>query len=362
MRVRENLWLGLALLLASACSKGSPEKREVGSPTPGATHFALVGGTVVGIGSADVTILGAEIEAVGTAEPGIERVDVNGRFLVPAFIDSHVHLAYYSVAAELVSRGVIAAVDLAAPIETLGVPSAPLTLLPSGPMLTAVGGYPVTSWGAGGYGLEIATPEQAEAAVDRLFEAGAAVIKMPFTGEPTLDDATAKAVADRAHAHGLKVFAHALGAADAARAATAGVDVFAHTPTETLDAPTVAAFASRAVVSTLATFGGAQSLANFGALRAAGATVLYGTDLGNSRDAGIQLAEIEQLLQAGLDGAAILEAGTRAPARYFGLGELGEIAVGKRACLLVLEQDPLADPRTLARPLIVYVDGQRQGG
>jgi len=341
-----------------------PAVPQVGSgaepnATPAPRRFALVGGTVVGVGRRDITVQGANIEAVGQAEAAIERIDVSGSYLAPAFIDAHVHLTYFRAAEALLSRGVAAAVDLAAPLDSLTLSVAPLTLLQSGPMVTAIGGYPTASWGSAGYGLEVASREAAEAAVDQLFKAGAAIIKVPFTGEPTLSDEIASAVVARAHAHELKVVAHALSSAEAERAANAGVDLFAHTPTGALTETTLAAFSSRAVVSTLAAFGGsAQTVANLKALRARGTTVLYGTDLGNTRDAGIQASEIELLELSGLDGSAILEAGTSAPARYFGLSSLGELAVGKRAAILVLAEDPQAEPKTLAAPRAVYIDGQ----
>jgi imidazolonepropionase-like amidohydrolase len=358
---------GFCLLFLAACSGGG-RRGQSAEPAPGelssrpiSSSFALVGGTVVGQGRADVTIRDGRVAAVGASAGDAELVDVSGRFLVPAFIDAHVHLSYYPVARELVARGVVAAVDLAAPLDAFSLDVQPLTLLASGPMITAVAGYPTRSWGSEGYGLEVANAAEAEAAVDELFRAGAALIKTPFTEEPTLADDVVQALVARAHQHDLKVIAHALSASDARRAAAAGVDVLGHTPVEALDAATLDAFADKAVVSTLAAFGGgAAAVENVRALRQAGATVLYGTDLGNTRDAGIQASELALLELAGLDGAAILEAGTRAPARYFGLPELGEIAPGKRAALLVLAEDPLQTPTTLAHPVQVYVDGKLQ--
>ncbi len=356
----------LPLLLAAACStssapRGTPATETPTTERPSARHFALVGGTVVGVGRVDVTIRDAQVEAVGAAAEGVERVDVSGRFLAPAFIDSHVHLSYYPVGAQLLARGVVAAVDLAAPLDAFSVDVQPLTLLASGPMLTAVSGYPTQSWGSDGYGLEVASAAEAEAAVDALVKDGAALIKTPFTSAPTLADDVVAALVARTHEHGLKVFAHALAASDAQRAAAAGVDVLAHTPVEVLDAATIQAFSGRAVISTLSAFGGsAVTVQNLRDLRAAGARVLYGTDLGNSRDAGIQAAEILLLQQAGLDGAAILASGTSVPAEYLGLQGLGAIAPGKRAALLVLAQDPLENPETLAEPVQVYVDGRAQ--
>lgn len=318
----------------------------------------MVGGTVVGVGLADVTIRDGKIEAVGEAATEVEHVDATGRFLVPAFIDAHVHLTYYPVAEQLLNHGIVAAVDLAAPLDAFSVDVQPLTLLASGPMITAVQGYPTLDWGRDGYGLEVATPEAAKAAVDQLFADGAALIKTPFTSEPSLSAETVQAVVARAHEHQLKVVGHALEASAAARAASAGIDVLGHTPVEPLDEATLAAFSDKAVISTLAAFGGAPAtIANLKALRERGATILYGTDLGNTRDNAIQVAELQLLAQAGLDGAAILASGTTTPAAYFGFSDLGSITPGKRAALLVLAQDPLQTPETLAVPVQVYIDG-----
>jgi imidazolonepropionase-like amidohydrolase len=151
---------------------------------------------------------------------------------------------------------------------------------------------------------------------------------------------------------------HALSDPDAARAAAAGADLLAHTPVQPLADTTIAAWSTRTVITTVGAFGGtAVTVDNLRRLRAAGASILYGTDLGNTQTAGIDPNELELLQQAGLDGAAILAAGTRSPAAYWGLGDLGDLAPGKAASLLVLDADPVLDPLTLARPVQVYLDG-----
>jgi imidazolonepropionase-like amidohydrolase len=320
-------------------------------------HYVLSGGTVAGVGRADVEIRDGRIVAVGSVAGGVRRVDVSGKFLAPSFVDSHVHLAYRPRADELARGGVAAVVDLAAPEAFLSADVAPLRVIAAGPMITAVGGYPTESWGAGGYGREVDGPVEAAAAVDALHALGARVVKLPITDEPALDDAELAAATARAHQLGMKVVVHALGDREAARAARAGADVLAHTPVEALSENTLELWSDRAVVSTLSAFGGEQARANLAALRARGTRVVYGTDFGNTTAAGISAREIEELGRAGLDGAAILAAATREPALLFGLHELGAIAPGKRASLLVLDADPHAEPETCASPSAVYVDG-----
>lgn len=328
-----------------------------GSPS---LRFVLRGGNVFGVGKQNLLIDDGKVVAIDVADDAGERaVDVTGRFIVPGFIDSHVHLAYYPEgAAELASNGVVAVLDLAAPLDSLHVEHAPLRVLNAGPMITAPAGYPSNSWGANGYGFAVTTPAAGAAAVDMLLKAGVVAIKVPLTAAPTLDDATVKAVVDAAHAHGLKVYTHALEDENAARAGKDGVDVLAHTPTQALSDATLAVWQTRTVISTLSAFGGGDAaIANLQALRKGGARVLYGTDFGNTRVPGVQPAEITCLVAAGLDGASIVRAGTSVPAEFLGLMDLGSLTVGKRASFLVLAADPTSDPQTLTQPIAVYVDG-----
>jgi len=353
--------LAASSLVVVACGNRAAPRVE---PTPAdnvdaGDRVTLVGGTVVGSGPMDVVIEGKLI-ASGAARG--ETIDVSGKYLVPAFIDSHVHLTYHRVGTELAQSGVAAAVDMAAPLSSFGEATEPLVLLRAGPMITALGGYPTRSWGYGGYGLEIAAAADARQAVDDLERAGAGLIKIPLTAAPSMDLETATAVVQRAHELGLKVAAHALEEANAAMAASAGVDVLAHTPTEALSAATVEAFGGRALVSTLAAFGGSETAVdNLRRLRDEEVTVLYGTDLGNTRLPGIQPDEIALLASAGLSPQEIIDAGTRSPAGYWGFADLGAIAAGKRASFLVLPSDPLLDPAVLSAPEAVYLDGVRVG-
>lgn len=323
-------------------------------------HFVVAGATLPGVGVRDVEIRGRQIVAVGDVAPGTKRLDASGRFLVPALIDSHVHLAYLPKREELARGGVAGAVDLASPQAFLSEAHAPISLVASGPMITKSGGYPTQSWGKDGYGLEVDTPAAGANAVASLHGLGARVVKVPLDSGPTLDDATLAAVIEAAHARGMKVAAHALEQAHAARAAKAGVDVLAHTPLEPLDAPTLEAFGGRAVVSTLSAFGGAEARANLKALRARGTKVLYGTDFGNTTVTGASTSEIAELLLAGLEPKAVLDAMTVVPAEHWGLSGLGSIAPGKNASFLLLDADPLLDPRVLAKPSEVWIDGKRK--
>lgn len=333
------------LLLASGCA------------APGPTVFtqARVDGETVQLRVEEgrFTAVGPTVEHAGATV-----VDLGGRPVVPGFVDAHVHLAYRPASPEMLAGGIAAVVDWGAPLAQLADPPADLQFRGSGPMLTRPGGYPTRSWGSDGYGLET-EPADVEAAVDRLVEAGARVIKVPLQGPPAYDADTLRRIVVHAAGRDREVGVHALGAADAHTACTAGVGFLVHTPVERLPDETVAACAGTTVISTLTAFGGGtDTLENLRRLRAAGSTVLYGTDYGNTAIAGIQPAELAALQSAGLDGAAILQAATTAPAERFGF-ELG-IRPGLPASFLVLSGDPLVDPGVLGAPEQVWVAGRRR--
>jgi imidazolonepropionase-like amidohydrolase len=348
------------LLLVTACARDA--EHAVGAaptPPPYIVDGALdADGNAVRLGVSD----GSFVDAA-TLPPDTRVVDLTGRFVVPAFIDSHVHLAYYPVAADLPKGGIAGAVDFAAPLAALASPPTGVEVRQSGPMITPLFGYPTQSWGSGGFGLEVPTADEAAAAVDQLLDAGAAFVKTPLLGAQGVNDEMLAAIVARAHERGARVAVHTLGAVDAARAIASEVDLFAHTPAEALTPEQVAAWGDRAVVGTLSAFGATTAaLDNLRALAGAGALVLYGTDLGNSRDAAIQAAELDALVRGGFSGNDIVHSATDRPADYWGMNELGRLAPEKRASFLILAEDPSTAPLALTTPTAVVMNGEVVAG
>jgi imidazolonepropionase-like amidohydrolase len=336
----------IALVVLAAC--GSPQtiappagEAPAGrTPDGAAVRIAITGETIAQLAPASAT-------------------DATS-WLWPPIVDSHVHLAFYDVADQLPPTGIAAAVDLAAPERSLGElrrRGGPEVVF-AGPMLTHVDGYPLDAWGADGYGIGCDDAACVTAAVDRLAAAGARVIKIALDDDG-LAPALVPVAVQAAHRKGLRVAVHALSNAAAALAADENVDLLAHTPVEPLADATVAAWSKRAVISTLAAFGSsAAAIENLRKLRAAGATVLYGTDLGNTRDVGPSRDEVALLHRAGLDDDAITAAMTTTPAAYWKL-PFGAIAVGRDASFLVLDRDPRTDVSALLSPRAIYLRGRR---
>jgi imidazolonepropionase-like amidohydrolase len=288
---------------------------------------------------------GDRIQWVGSTRlaPGADdELEVDG-FLMPGAADRHVHIGLADPGAVLLG-GVTAVRDLAWPPEVifpladaseLSTFNGPL-IRAAGPMITAPGGYPTAErWAPPGTGLEIRGAEEAATAVEVLADRGAAAIKVSLNAEagPTPTDAELAATVQAAGERGLPVTVHVQGVGQAERALGAGVSEFAHCPWSERLSEAVLESAAKAVriVSTLDiwSFGNvtpelrtaADNMARF---RAAGGTVVYGTDLGNGAiPPGIDVREVLLLRETvGMTADEILEALVAGPLESGGPADL----------------------------------------
>jgi imidazolonepropionase-like amidohydrolase len=215
---------------------------------------------------------------------------------------------------------------------------------------------------------ELLTPPQATAEVRRKLAAGADAIKL-HTGAITdheQDRHTAlatdlvRAVTAEAHRQGKVVFAHPQYMNGWRAAIDGGVDVLAHVTEESEGWPRdLLASALRkhvALIPTLKLLAGTEpSRKQQGLLRQvreylqAGGQILFGTDAGFIPDYDPS-EEYVLLQQAGMSPAQILAALTTAPVSRFGGGiKAGEVVAGYRADVVVVEGNPAADIRALAK-------------
>lgn len=308
---------------------------------------------------AAVVLDGARIAFAGPSAgspPADERIEVDG-FLMPAVADRHVHIRLSDPGAVLLG-GVAAVRDLAWPPADV-FPLADASELPSfngpliraaGPMLTAPGGYPTADgWAPPGTGLELEGPEHARRVVDELAAQGAVAVKVSLNAEagPTPSDAELAAIVDAARERDLPVTAHVQGVGQAERAVGAGVDEFAHTPfTERLpDALLEAAARTMRMVSTLDIHSYGEvtpelrvACENLVRFRAAGGTVVYGTDLGNGPiPPGIHVRE----------ALLLHEAVRMAPEEVLTAMTAHHLEPGAPADVIVLGRDPLEEIEAL---------------
>ena len=345
-----------------------------GSPTgrPPSGPVALTGGQVFRDGRfapATVVVDGERISAAGPdveVPDGAERLDCAGRWLIPGFVDAHVHVQF-STPDAILAGGVTTVRDLGSPPSqglALAAGSLPLRVLAAGRILTPVGGYPTTTWGSDGTGREVRDAEDAAVAVGQQAAGGACAIKValePASG-PVFDEALLRAVVDAAHAEDLAVTAHVGSAPLLELAIATGVDELAHLPLHDVTGAEMAraAEAGMVLVPTLEIRGADPSaLRAVAAFREAGGTVVYGTDLGNGGTApGIETTEVRAMLDAGMSATEVLHAATATAADHLGLDDVGRLRPGASADVVVLGADPLEDPAGYEEVRLVMARGR----
>lgn len=313
-----------------------------------------------------ITIRGSRILAVDEQpDDSAQTLDLDGGFVIPGFLDCHVHMQF-STPEAILAGGVTTVRDLGGPptaAQSL-VGRTPLKVLLAGRILTPLGGYPTQSWGADGTAREVAGSEDGMVAVAEQVNAGARVIKVALEdggGRALFDVDTLTAIVRRAADFDLRVTAHCGSSAALDLAIEAGVRELCHLPMHDVSTTEMVAAAEAAMVlvPTLEIRGDDPgALTALAAFRDAGGEVLYGSDLGNGgTSAGIEVTEIQMMLAAGMSPAEVLRSATSDPALYLQL-DTGRLEKDLFADLVVLGGDPFEDPRHYDDVRMVIASGQ----
>lgn len=308
----------------------------------------------------ELEIQGGVIVNLATSLPeppaSANQVDLGGAYILPPFIDSHIHLIpqygepqISNGQTELARAGVVGGVDMSVSLGAL--PQYTGYWIGAGPMI----GLNEGQFGIPGLATPVTTPGDAMAAVDLAFAAGARVISVDINSD--VNDAALAAVVARAHELGLPVAARQLSTTGIGRAAAAGADILSNTPLAPMSEGDIQYWSARAVVSTQSVWQAEfTAVENLRLLYEAGATILYGTDLGLQNVRGIDPLELAVLTLVGMTEQEILAAGTTNPAEVWGL-DVGTLDMGRRATFMVVTQDPLVAPMTVLGPVAVWIDG-----
>lgn len=313
-----------------------------------------------------IVVQGRRILSVTEDAPdGVPHLDMDGGYVIPGFIDSHVHMQF-STPEEVLAGGVTAVRDLGGPptaAQSL-VGATPLKVVIAGRILTPIGGYPSQSWGDDGTAREVSDDTDAVLAVEEQAAAGATIIKVALEdsgGRPLFDPTTLDVIVARARELGMRTTAHCGSAAALERAIGAGVRELCHLPLHDV-APAemrAAAEAAMVLVPTLEIRGDdAAALDALAAFREAGGEVLYGSDLGNGGTApGIEVTEVRAMLAAGMTPEEVLRSATADAAAYLSL-DTGLLQPGLLADLVVLGGDPFEDPSRYDDVRLVVASGE----
>ncbi|MFC4359106.1 amidohydrolase family protein [Halobium salinum] len=367
----------------------------------------------VGIESEGIVAVGDEaVEDAGYEVD--EETDVSGQFVAPGLVDAHVHLTmdgradvadYQSASTatlaftavenlrDALQAGVTAVRDLGTPDGiALDAKRAVAAGVVEGPRVLAAGQNVVMTGGHGHwFGREADGPHEVRKAVREQLKAGADVVKCMATGgvltegakiglpeltpeelETLVSAANAKSTPTAAHCHG------DAGIENAVRAGIASVEHGTFLSAETAElmaergtywVPTASALhgiaengveagiPEEAVRKTEAA--SERHAEAFGHALDAGVPIAMGTDAGTpfNRFADIP-RELELLVEGGLTPDHALRAATTNAADLLGLDEVGRVAAGFRADLVVLDADPTEDVTAWQDPERVLAGGR----
>ncbi len=395
----------VGLLLVAACASPPEEPAAGASAAIAFSGARLVVGTGEVIENGTFIVENSRLTIVGDSSTvdipsGAATIDLSGQTVIPALIDTHVHLrstreelvedlqrkAYYGVAAVMsLGRGVG---DIAYEVRNEIIPNAAR-------YRTADRGITAPEPGRTDVPFWISTEDEARAAVQEVASKNPELVKIWVDDRGGQFDKLSPelygAVIDEAHQHGLRVTAHVFTLEDAKGLLVAGVDAFAHGIRDTdIDDEVVALFAERAhvvLVPNLPSPGIETDLSwlsgtippdqlaqlqensqnrpaaqeafgiqarNLARLHAAGVTIAFGTDGGAGWS---PHAEMEDMVRAGMEPADVLVAATRNSAALLKLDDLGTLAAGKSADFVVLEANPLDDIANTRQIADVYLRG-----
>jgi imidazolonepropionase-like amidohydrolase len=327
---------------------------------------------------ATVVIDGARI---GAGQSAVRKWDGEGRVLLPGLIDCHVHLGDNATLAALASHGVTTALEMGTDSPEL---AASLRGRHGVPDVRSSGASVASPSRANAERMApaegtVANPDEAKAYVSRRAAEGVDFINISVD-LPGFDEDTLRAIVKAAHAHGLLTIAQAATPECVLFAQAAGVDVLTRAllGRPPSDSTVQRTRSSREIVvptltmmEAIAERAGAAASVSYDLARAtvgdwyrAGFPILAGTGANQSAIApasppyGSSLhRELELLVNAGLSALDALRSATVLPARYFGLGDRGIIAPGKRADLVLIDGDPLHDISAVSEIAAVWCAG-----
>jgi imidazolonepropionase-like amidohydrolase len=352
----------------------------------------LINGTLIDgtgrepVSDAVVVIRNGRIVEVGkragiTIPDQAETLDAAGGFILPGFINTHVHNAYTQANLRIWAKSGVTTVRDVGAYDPPSIafsfrdsvrpdPSC-ARLVAAGPLVTVPGGYPI-AW-RNFPALLVTSPEDARARITELLDQGAEVIKIvvedglnqgiPTGGWPTLSGAEVKAIVETAHARGIPVTAHITFAKYLRVALDAGLDDCGHSIFDPLsDAEIGQMVQSRvALVPTLTAQGkGGYSVSNLRRFVEAGGVVSMGNDGGYMAglEVGMPISELEAMRDAGMTPMQVIVASTKDAAEVCRLGRiLGTVEFGKEADILVVRANPLENLRGLLEVELVIHGG-----
>ncbi len=396
----------LLLLLAAACSSPPEVAPEPSTATVYEGARVIVGDGSDPIENATVVVDEGRFVAVGAAgevetPEGAAQVDLTGRTVIPALIDTHVHFpverealidalerkAYYGVGAAMGLGRDVGDDVYAVRAETIpGVPR--YRHAGRGITTPEPGRTEIPYW--------ITTEEEARTAVQELAALEVDIVKIWVDDRggqfEKMTPELYTAVIDEAHQHGLRVTAHIFALEDAKGLLLAGIDAFAHgvrdqdvddefveLVRERPDVVLVPNLPGRGVAEDLSWLSGTippDELAelqagsvdrpeaqesfgiqarNLARLNQEGMRIAFGTDGNAGWSPHLEMAD---MVASGMTPHEVIVAATGNSAAFMELDDTGTVEAGKSADFVVLEANPLDDIANTRAIEAVYLRGE----
>jgi hypothetical protein len=321
-------------------------------------------------------------------------IDLGESTLLPGFIELHAHLGFQQVPADIVLKhGITTLRDVGGPLHKPYGGDGSLRVLTSGPIITAMNGYPIPGMGAENIALAVSSEQKARETVRMLVDGGAVVIKVALEpgGEegapwmsghdhaghespihksvnskktwPLISEAIVRAIVDEAHKQGRKVTAHIGEAKGAKLAINAGIDEWAHMPCDLIPEALLkrAAAQNVKIVTTLDTLSKCSGIAhNVSTWSALGGEVLYGAEIAHPDIPwGIDAQELISMMHmTNLQVIDILRSATSKSGQHLNIPQLGTIQAGAPADMIAVKGDPNHVLKILEYPDFVMSGGK----
>jgi len=306
-------------------------------------------------------------------------IDANGMYIVPGFINTHVHigneglqLKKWALSGVTTIRNLADTADglLLSKKDSFNEDPFNASMLSSTPIITKPDGYGL------GY---INSPEEAVEMVKSQAAKGVDVIKISIEDSlsgrqwPMLTFNEVKALTDEAHRQGLSVCAHVTKTAKLQTAIDTGIDEIAHMVVERVPNIMLRQMVKQEMrwIPTLELWKGVSEKYNTNDYKIAldnlyrfykkGGMVVFGTDFGGfvtPFDEGFPITEVRALQEAGIPNKEIIKIGAFNAAYSCGIhAKTGSIASGKLADLIICSENPIENMETLTSPVYVFHKG-----
>jgi len=338
----------------------------------------------------------AQIDTPEAFKTEVSRViNLGDATVLPGIIELHAHLKYKKVPPETVLRhGITTIRDLGGPVHQTVGGKGDLRVLTSGPIITAVGGYPIPSLGSKNIAIAVATEQEARQAVQRLVKGGAVVIKIalepggelgaPWSNHhghgsehsvnhkhhkklpslwPLLSTSIVKAIVNEAHKLNRKVTAHIGEQKGAEIAINAGVDEWAHLPCAKIPVPLLKKAVEQKIkiVTTLDTLSKCSGiLQNVEVLTHLGADFLYGAEIAHPDIPwgvdGQELMYMKHKMK--MSALEVLSTATAKAGQHLNIPMLGTLQVGAPADIIAVKGNALENFKYLEHPDLVISGGK----